>query len=273
MGASKADYSDFTIPIDASWEPDLWGRVRRTVEASRSEAQASAADVANVSLSLHAELAMDYFQLRGLDAQKDLLDSTVVAYEKALDLTQNRYKAGLASAVDVAQAETQLRTTRAQAIDVGVNRVGFRTRDRSFDRQAAFAIQFAELAAASFSARHSAGGSVGPARTPAGHCGFRAPHAGIKRANRRCEIRILSARHADRRGRIRKRRIHHVDSRARRASGLSAQLPAKRFSKAGAPRRDRAIAGRLPADRSTTTVKRCSALFRKWKTISPRCAF
>ncbi len=125
VGASKSDYSDFAIPIDASWEPDLWGRVRRTVEASRSEAQASAADVANVSLSLHAELAMDYFQLRGLDAQKDLLDSTVVAYEKALALTQNRYKGGLASAVDVAQAETQLRTTRAQAIDVGVNRSAF----------------------------------------------------------------------------------------------------------------------------------------------------
>jgi NodT family efflux transporter outer membrane factor (OMF) lipoprotein len=123
--SSKSDYADYSIPIDASWEPDLWGRVRRTVEASRSEAQASAADVANVSLTLHAELAMDYFQLRGLDAQKDLLESTVVAYEKALDLTQNRYKAGLASAVDVAQAETQLRTTRAQAIDVGVNRAAF----------------------------------------------------------------------------------------------------------------------------------------------------
>lgn len=124
-GVTKNNYSDYTIPIDASWEPDLWGRVRRTVEASRSEAQATAADVANVSLSLHAELAMDYFQLRGLDAQEDLLQSTVVAYEKALALTQNRYKAGLASAVDVAQAETQLRTTRAQAIDVGVNRAAF----------------------------------------------------------------------------------------------------------------------------------------------------
>jgi NodT family efflux transporter outer membrane factor (OMF) lipoprotein len=124
-GVSRSDFSDYTIPIDASWEPDLWGRVRRTVEASRSEAQATAADVANVSLSLHAELALDYFQLRGLDAQEDLLQSTIVAFERALALTQNRYKAGLASAVDVAQAETQLRTTRAQAIDVGVNRAAF----------------------------------------------------------------------------------------------------------------------------------------------------
>jgi NodT family efflux transporter outer membrane factor (OMF) lipoprotein len=124
-GASATRYPDYTISIDASWEPDLWGRVRRTVEANRSEAQATAADVANVSLSLHAELAMDYFQMRGLDAQEDLLQSTAVAYEKALELTRNRYKAGLASAVDVAQAETQLRTTRAQAIDVGVNRAAF----------------------------------------------------------------------------------------------------------------------------------------------------
>jgi NodT family efflux transporter outer membrane factor (OMF) lipoprotein len=124
-GASRSDFSDYTIPIDASWEPDLWGRVRRTVEASRSEAQATAADVANISLSLHAELALDYFQLRGLDAQEDLLQSTIIAFERALALTQNRYKAGLASAVDVAQAETQLRTTRAQAIDVGVNRAAF----------------------------------------------------------------------------------------------------------------------------------------------------
>jgi NodT family efflux transporter outer membrane factor (OMF) lipoprotein len=124
-GATATRFPDYNISIDASWEPDLWGRVRRTVEANRSEAQATAADVANVSLSLHAELAMDYFQMRGLDAQEDLLQSTVVAYEKALALTQNRYKAGLASAVDVAQAETQLRTTRAQAIDVGVNRAAF----------------------------------------------------------------------------------------------------------------------------------------------------
>ena len=67
------DYNTFTIPVDVSWEPDLWGKVRRSVEASRSEAQATGADLANVSLSLHAELASDYFQLRGLDAQKQLL--------------------------------------------------------------------------------------------------------------------------------------------------------------------------------------------------------
>jgi NodT family efflux transporter outer membrane factor (OMF) lipoprotein len=118
-------YSDFSIPVDASYEADVWGRVRRTVEASRSEAQATAADLANVDLSLHAELALDYFALRGLDAQKQLLDSTVVSYEKALDLTETRYHGGLASAVDVAQAQTQLKTTRAEAIDVEVQRSEF----------------------------------------------------------------------------------------------------------------------------------------------------
>jgi NodT family efflux transporter outer membrane factor (OMF) lipoprotein len=119
------DYNTFTIPVDVSYEPDLWGRVRRTVEASRSEAQATGADLANVSLSLHAELAGDYFQLRGLDAQKQLLDSNVEAFEKALDLTQSRFHGGLASAVDVAQAKTILDTTRAETTDLGVQRAAF----------------------------------------------------------------------------------------------------------------------------------------------------
>jgi NodT family efflux transporter outer membrane factor (OMF) lipoprotein len=118
-------YNDFLLPVDVSYEPDIWGRVRRSVEASRSEAQATAADLANVNLSLQAELALDYFSLRGLDAQKKLLDSTVVSYEKALDLTQTRYNGGLASAVDVAQAKTQLETTRAESIDVEVQRSEF----------------------------------------------------------------------------------------------------------------------------------------------------
>jgi NodT family efflux transporter outer membrane factor (OMF) lipoprotein len=122
---AKTNYSDYTITADASYEADIWGRVRRTVEASRSEAQASAADLASVELSLHAELAFDYFGLRGLDAQKALLSSTVVSYEKALELTQNRYHGGLASAVEVAQAQTILETTRALATDVEVQRAAF----------------------------------------------------------------------------------------------------------------------------------------------------
>lgn len=123
--ASKTNYSDYAITADASYEADIWGRVRRTVEASRSEAQASAADLASVELSLHAELALDYFGLRGLDAQRALLSSTVVSYEKALELTRNRYHGGLASAVEVAQAQTTLETTRALATDVEVQRAAF----------------------------------------------------------------------------------------------------------------------------------------------------
>jgi NodT family efflux transporter outer membrane factor (OMF) lipoprotein len=122
---SPVTYNDFQLPVDVSYEPDVWGRVRRTVEASRSEAQASAADLASTDLSLHAELALDYFQMRGLDSQKQILDSTVSTYQKALQLAQNRYQGGVASDVDVAQAQTQLETTRAQAVDVEVQRAAF----------------------------------------------------------------------------------------------------------------------------------------------------
>jgi NodT family efflux transporter outer membrane factor (OMF) lipoprotein len=118
-------YTDLQLPVDASYEVDLWGRVRKTVEAARANAQASAADLENVRLSLHGELASDYFQLRALDAEEQLLNSTVAAYEKALELTRSRYSGGIVSQVDVAQAETQLETTRAQAVDLGVQRAQF----------------------------------------------------------------------------------------------------------------------------------------------------
>ncbi len=108
--------------LSAGWEVDLWGRLRRAVESSEASAQASAADLAAARLSAQAELASDYFQLRILDAQKRLLEDTVAGYQKSLDLTKNRYDAGVAAKVDLVQAETQLKSTQAEAIDTGVQR-------------------------------------------------------------------------------------------------------------------------------------------------------
>jgi NodT family efflux transporter outer membrane factor (OMF) lipoprotein len=115
----------FTLPFDLSYEVDLWGRIRRTVSASREEAQATAADLQTVNLSLHAELAADYFELRSADAQKQLLDDTVKAYTNAVKLTQNRFEGGAAPRSDVAQAKTQLDAAMVSDTDVTVARAQF----------------------------------------------------------------------------------------------------------------------------------------------------
>jgi NodT family efflux transporter outer membrane factor (OMF) lipoprotein len=118
-------YNDFVLPFDVSYQADVWGRIRKSVESYREQAQASAADLATVNLSMHADLAIDYFQARSLDAQEQLLNSTVTEYEQALELNENRFQGGIASEVEVEQAKTQLQTTRAAAIDVGVARAQF----------------------------------------------------------------------------------------------------------------------------------------------------
>jgi NodT family efflux transporter outer membrane factor (OMF) lipoprotein len=115
----------FTLPFDLSYEVDLWGRVRRTVSASREEAQASAADLQTANLSLHSELALDYFELRSADLQKQLLDDTVKAYTNALQLTQNRFNGGAAPKSDVAQAQTQLDGAQVQDTDITVVRAQY----------------------------------------------------------------------------------------------------------------------------------------------------
>src|SRR5579859_6344157 len=114
--------NSFQLPLDVSWELDVWGRVRRAVESSEASAQAFAADLETVRLSLQAELAVDYFLLRGIDSERQLLDRTLVAYRKAYELTINRHEGGAASDADVAQAETQLRTAEALAINLRVQR-------------------------------------------------------------------------------------------------------------------------------------------------------
>jgi NodT family efflux transporter outer membrane factor (OMF) lipoprotein len=125
LSSNGATYNDYQIPVQLSYELDVWGRVRKTVESQREQAQASAADLATVNLSLHAQLALFYFQARSLDAQEQLLNSTVAQYEQAFQLTDTRFKGGLASEVEVQQASTQLESTRAQAIDVGVQRAQY----------------------------------------------------------------------------------------------------------------------------------------------------
>jgi NodT family efflux transporter outer membrane factor (OMF) lipoprotein len=108
------------VPVD--WELDLWGKIRRTVEASQDTAEASAADLAATRLSLEAQLAQAYFALRVVDRSKRLSDDTVEAYTRSLVLTQNRYDSGVAARADVVQAETQLQSAQVQAIDLGVTR-------------------------------------------------------------------------------------------------------------------------------------------------------
>jgi NodT family efflux transporter outer membrane factor (OMF) lipoprotein len=114
--------SNFLLPVDVSYEADVWGRVRLGIEQARASAQASAGDLEAVRLSLHAELALDYFELRGLDAERVILEDSVTAFQRALDLTRNRFAGGIASQADVALAETQLEATRAQAVDIGARR-------------------------------------------------------------------------------------------------------------------------------------------------------
>jgi NodT family efflux transporter outer membrane factor (OMF) lipoprotein len=122
---TKNTYNDFLLQGQVAWEPDLWGSIRRAVESQRATAQATAADLANADLSLRSELATDYFELRGLDTQQRLLDTTVQQYQEFLSLTQARFKGGVATDSDVALAQTQLDQTRAQAIDIGVARAQY----------------------------------------------------------------------------------------------------------------------------------------------------
>jgi len=118
-------YNDFVLPFDVSYQADVWGKIRKNVESYREQAQASAADLATVNLSMHADLAVDYFQARSLDAEEQLLNTTAKQYEEALELTESRFQGGIASEVEVEQAKTILQTTQAEAIDVGVLRAQY----------------------------------------------------------------------------------------------------------------------------------------------------
>ncbi len=117
--------ADLQLPLDVSWEIDLFGRIRRGVNIARQDAQSSAADLQNVLLSLEAELAVDYFELRAADAEKKLLNDTVAQYQEAFRVTNNRFEGGVAAKSDVSQAQTQLQAARVQAADVDIRRAQY----------------------------------------------------------------------------------------------------------------------------------------------------
>jgi NodT family efflux transporter outer membrane factor (OMF) lipoprotein len=124
-GLTVKSYTDYSLPFDASWEPDLWGRIRKEVGANAFAAQASAADLQNVRLSEEAELAADYYELRAQDSLKEVFDSTVAAYQETLDMTQSLYRAGLDNDEAVAQAEAQLKAAQAQDTNLGILRAQY----------------------------------------------------------------------------------------------------------------------------------------------------
>jgi NodT family efflux transporter outer membrane factor (OMF) lipoprotein len=112
----------YDLPVDISYQADIWGSIRRTVRGSAESAQVTAAQLENVRLALQAALAQDYFELHGVDGEQELLERTVKSYEEYLQLTKDRFASGVASGADVAQAETQLKSAQAQLIDLGVMR-------------------------------------------------------------------------------------------------------------------------------------------------------
>src|SRR5262245_49754315 len=125
-GTSRSSVNvNYAMPFDISYQADIWGNIRRSVTASKDTAQASAADLENAKLTFQAQLAQMYFQLHGLDTDADLLRRNVTVFEQSLQLTQERFNAGVASGADVAQAKTQLESTRAQLVEVGVGRAQF----------------------------------------------------------------------------------------------------------------------------------------------------
>ena len=115
----------YDLPVNVSWEADIWGSIRRSITAAAEAAQVSDAQLENARLSYQAQLAEDYFELRGTDGEEQLLETTVKSYQDYLKLTQDRFNSGVASGADVAQAQTQLATARAQLIDYGVARAQY----------------------------------------------------------------------------------------------------------------------------------------------------
>jgi NodT family efflux transporter outer membrane factor (OMF) lipoprotein len=121
----RSTFAEYALPFDATWQPDLFGRIRNTINSAAYGAQASAADLENVRLTVQTDLAIDYFDLRGQDAIRQLLDSAVTAYQQSLDYTKAQYETGIGTDEAVAEAETQLESTQAQDTALGIQRAQF----------------------------------------------------------------------------------------------------------------------------------------------------
>ena len=199
---ANSGLGDFQLPGDVSWELDLFGRIRRTVNIAKEEAQASEADLQNTLLSLQSELAMDYFEVRAADAQRKLLDDTVAQYQEALRVTNNRFVGGVAPKSDVSQAETQLQAALVLASDVEIRRAQYEHAIAVLVGvpPASFALGRAPL-----NARPPAippGAAFGAAGAATGHCGGGAPDCRGEPADRDCARSVLSDAVALRAGRV-----------------------------------------------------------------------
>ena len=217
------------MPVDLSYQADVWGNIRRSVAANAATAQASAADLENAKLAYQSQLAQIYFELHGLDADADLLRRTLTLYQQSVQLTEDRFAAGIASGADVAQAKTQLESTRAQLIDVGVGRAQF---------EHAIAMLIGETPASRVdpcSGGHdaTAGDSVGSAvhadGTSARRHGHGAGHRRRERTDRHREGRVLSSADAERNGRIREHEPRAVVQLPSRFWAVGPQLAATLF--------------------------------------------
>ena len=200
--APGATLSDYLLNFSGSWELDIWGQVRRSVESSKASAQASAANLEGVRLSAQATLAQSYFQVRTLDEQKRLLDDEAAAFKKILDQTKNRYASGVASRNDIALAETQYKNTQAQAIDLGVQRAQTGTRHRHLNRQAGFHLLHSGGAAGPEGPGHTRRGAFGTPGAPPRHRRGRAEHGRGQRPDRRGPGGLLSHHYPERHRRL-----------------------------------------------------------------------
>ena len=219
--------------LAASWDLDVWGKVRRQIESNTAAAQASAATLAYAKLSEQALLATAYFNLRTANSLHDLLDRTVKEYKKTLDIVQNQFKAGYSvTAGDVATARAQVETAQAQEINVGVHARAGRARDRHAGRPTAGRTRGRVAPALRHDSEDPGCGALDPARTPSRHRRGRTHDAGRERADRRRD-RGLLPRHQPVRAVGVERHQRRFRSPPRTKSGCSAPPARRRSSMAG----------------------------------------